>query len=134
MKISELAKRTGVSTHALRHYERLGLLEPVRHANGYRDYTESMRREVVFIAMSRKIGFSLAAIAERLPVYRAGRLRNADMVEALEVRVAEIDKELAVLAALRAQVISHMELLQKPSLKNTAASATSHPSRKRSKK
>ena len=43
MKISELAKRTGVSTHALRHYERLGLLEPVRHANGYRDYTEAMR-------------------------------------------------------------------------------------------
>ena len=99
MKISELAKRTGVSTHALRHYERLGLLEPVRHANGYRDHTEAMRREVVFIAMSRKIGFSLAA-----------------------------------LAALRAQVISHMKLLQKPLLKKTAASATSHPSRKRSKK
>ena len=134
MKISELAKRTGVSTHALRHYERLGLLEPVRHANGYRDYTEAMRREVVFIAMSRKIGFSLAAIAERLPAYRAGRLRNADMVEALELRVAEIDKELDALAALRAQVISHMEWLQKPPLKNTAASATSNPSRKRSKK
>ena len=134
MKISELAKRTGVSTHALRHYERLGLLEPVRHANGYRDYTESMRREVVFIAMSRKIGFSLAAIAQRLPAYRAGRLRNADMVEALEVRVAEIDKELAALAALRAQVISHMQWLQKPTLKNPAASATSHPTRERSKK
>ena len=134
MKISELAKRTGVSTHALRHYERLGLLEPVRHANGYRNYTETMRREVVFIAMSRKIGFSLAAIAERLPTYRAGRLRNADMVEALEVRVAEIDKELAALAALRAQVISHMEWLQKPPLKNTAASAASNPSRKRSMK
>ena len=118
----------------MRHYERLGLLEPVRHANGYRDYTEAMRREVVFIAMSRKIGFSLAAIAERLPAYRAGRLRNADMVEALELRVAEIDKELDALAALRAQVISHMELLQKPPLNNTAASATSHPSRKRSKK
>ena len=133
MKISEIAKRTGVSTHALRHYERLGLLEPVRHANGYRDYTEAMRREVVFIAMSRKIGFSLAAIAERLPTYRTGRLRNADMVEALEVRVAEIDKELAALAALRAQVISHMNLLQKPLLKKTAASATSHPSGKRIK-
>lgn len=134
MKISELAKRTGVSTHALRHYERLGLLEPVRHANGYRDYTETMRREVVFIAMSRKIGFSLAAIAERLPTYRAGRLRNADMVEALEVRVAEIDKELAALAALRAQVISHMEWLQKPPLKKTSTSATFRPSRKRSMK
>ena len=134
MTISELAKRTGVSNHALRHYERLGLLEPLRHANGYRDYTEAMRSEVVFISMSRKIGFSLAAIAERLPSYRAGRLRNVDMVEALEVRIKEIDKEMATLAALRAQVISHMEWLQKPPLKKTTASATSHPSRKRSMK
>ena len=134
MQISELAKRTGVSTHALRHYERLRLLAPMRHANGNRDYTESMRPEVVFIAMSRKIGFSLAAIAERLPSYRAGRLRNAYMVDALEVRVEEIDKELAALAALRAQVIFHMEWLQKPLLKMTASSATSHPSRKRSTK
>ncbi len=114
------------------HYERLGLLEPVRYANGYRDYTEAMRREVVFIVMSRKIGFSLAAIAERLPTYRAGRLRNADMVEALEVRVAEIDKELAALAGLRAQVISHIQWLQKPPSKKTEASATSHSPRKRS--
>ena len=76
MKISELAKRTVVFTHALRHYERLGLLEPVRHANGYRHYTESMRREVVFIVMSRKIGFSLAAIAERLPTHHANGVRN----------------------------------------------------------
>ena len=45
-----------------------------------------------------------------------------------------IDKELAALAALRAQVISHMELLQKPPLKNPAASATSHPTRERNKK
>ena len=76
MKISELAKRTGVSTHALRHYERLGLLAPMRHANGYRHYTESMRREVVFIAMSRKIGFSLAAIAERLLTHHSNGVRN----------------------------------------------------------
>ncbi|MBK9440891.1 MAG: MerR family DNA-binding transcriptional regulator [Comamonadaceae bacterium] len=30
MKISELAKRSEVTTHALRHYERMGLLKPGR--------------------------------------------------------------------------------------------------------
>jgi hypothetical protein len=54
------------------------------------------------------------------------------MVEALELRVAEMDKELAALAALRSQVISHMQWLQKPLLKKMAASATSHSPRKRS--
>ncbi len=112
MQISELAQRCGVSTHALRHYERLGLLQPPRHANGYRDYSEAMRREVVFITMSRKVGISLPAIAEQLPTYRAGRLRIADMVISLGNRVVEIDQQMTALAAQRAEVVSHIAWLQ----------------------
>ncbi len=89
MQISELAHRTGVSVHALRHYERLGLLTPTRRASGYREYAEAMRREVIFIAMSRKMGFSLKAIAEQLPAYRAGQLTFTQMVLAMQARVAE---------------------------------------------
>ncbi len=112
MQISELAARCGVSTHALRHYERLGLLQPLRHANGYRDYSEAVRREVVFITMSRKVGFSLAAIAEQLPAYRAGRLLISDMVASLQGRVVEIDQQVQTLAAQRAEVVSHIAWLQ----------------------
>jgi DNA-binding transcriptional MerR regulator len=111
MKISELAERTGVSAHALRHYERLGLLEPERRPNGYRDYPEAMRREVIFIAMSRRIGFSLKSIAERLPAYRAGRLGFAEMEEAMRGRIAEIDAEIGALRAQRRQVVEHIAWL-----------------------
>ena len=112
MRISELAQRTGVSTHALRHYERLGLLRPARTAGGYRDYAESSRRDVVFIAMSRKIGFSLKAIAEHLPAYRSGRLGCDDMIGAMHARIAEIDGEMAALRAQRAQVADHVRWLR----------------------
>ena len=74
MEISELAKRTGVSAHALRRCEKLGLIQPARSNSGYRDNTETLRRKVVFTAMSRQIGFSLNAIAAQLPAYRSGRL------------------------------------------------------------
>mgnify|MGYP006155126505 FL=1 len=47
MQISELARLTGVTVHALRHYERAGLLRPERLPNGYRHYAPSARREVV---------------------------------------------------------------------------------------
>lgn len=40
MRISELARRAGVTTKAVRYYESLGLLMPERLANGYRDYDE----------------------------------------------------------------------------------------------
>ena len=112
MRISELARRAGVTVHALRHYERLGLLLPARSASGYRDYPESMRREVVFIAMARRIGFSLPAIAELLPAYRAGRLSITRMTDALEERAAALDQEIARLQALHAQVIEHAEWLR----------------------
>ena len=124
MRISELAQRTGVSAHALRHYERLGLLQPARTAGGYRDYAESARREVIFIAMSRKIGFSLKDVAEHLPAYRSGRLGFDDMIEAMHRRVAQIDAELAALKAQRAQVVDHVRWLreQKAQHKRKAAS------------
>jgi len=112
MRISELARRSDVTVHALRHYERLGLLQPARTASGYRDYPESMRREVVFIAMSRRIGFSLHAIGELLPSYRAGRLSIATMTDALEERVVALDGQIAELQALRAQVLEHASWLR----------------------
>jgi MerR family transcriptional regulator, copper efflux regulator len=124
MQISELAQRTGVSVHALRHYERLGMLQPARRASGYREYTEAMRREVIFIAMSRKVGFSLKAIAEQLPAYRAGRLSAQQMVESLQLRVVEIDLQTEGLKAQRAEVISHIAWLKKQQREHTTRKKT----------
>lgn len=41
MRISDLARHTGLSSRMLRYYEQQGLLHPQRSGNGYRDYTES---------------------------------------------------------------------------------------------
>ena len=120
MKISELARRTGVSAHALRHYERLGLIEPRRQANGYRDYPEAMRREVIFIAMSRRIGFSLKSIAQNLPAYRAGRLGFESRDGARRERIAEIDREIDGLKAQRRQVVEHIAWLHEQKAKAQA--------------
>ena len=66
MQIGEMAQATGLSRDTLRFYEKRGLLRARRGANGYRDYPRSARREVVFIAMSRALGFGLPRIAENL--------------------------------------------------------------------
>lgn len=125
MLISQLAQMTGVSVHALRHYERLGLIVPPRTAGGYRQYAESMRREVIFISMSRKIGFSLKDIAQRLPAYRTGKLTLDQMIEAMHERVAQIDAEVARLQTQRAQVVEHIgwlaEQKNKPQSKQPSA-------------
>jgi DNA-binding transcriptional MerR regulator len=63
LSIGELAERTGMSTHALRYYDELGLLRPtVRESGGRRRYAPSATREVSVIRFLREVGFTLAEI------------------------------------------------------------------------
>jgi DNA-binding transcriptional MerR regulator len=87
MRISELAALVGVSTRTVRHYHHVGLLpEPVRLANGYRDYR---LRDAVALARVRRLaelGLSLDEIRDVLADDQDRELR-----EVLE----ELDADLA---------------------------------------
>jgi MerR family transcriptional regulator, copper efflux regulator len=108
MRITPFSILTRTSVHALRHYEAIGLLVPQRlPGNRYRDYAPEQVREAVFITMSRQVGIGLALIAEQLPRYRVGRLRPADMVEALNARCDELDAQIRALIAQRKTVVEH---------------------------
>lgn len=124
MRISELAARSGASAHALRHYEKLGLIAAERSAGGYRDFNESVVREVVFIVMGRRIGFSLKEIAEWLPAYRSGRLTAEQMIDALQARIAQIDAQMAQQRVQRGQLGAHIVWFKKRARKQSAASAS----------
>lgn len=109
MRISELSAKTQVSVHRLRRYEAAGLITSQRWPNGYRDYDEKTVRHVVFIAMSRQMGFSLPFIAEVLPKFQSGQLTPQDMTEAIHQRVADIDQVIAEHQALRKKLIDHID-------------------------
>lgn len=108
MRISELAAKTQVSVHRLRRYEADGLIESQRMPNGYREYDEKTVRHVVFIAMSREMGFSLPFIAEYLPRFKSGKLSPQEMIVAIHQRVADIDQVIAEHKALRKKLIDHI--------------------------
>ena len=108
MRISALSEKTGVSTHRLRRYESLGLIGSARQANGYRVYTASTVREVVFINMSRSIGFSLAEIAAVLLKYRHGSLSPEEMIATLQRKIQELDAQIAAVNAQRKMLIDHI--------------------------
>lgn len=108
MRISELSAKTHESVHRLRRYEAAGLITSQRLPNGYRDYDDKTVRHVVFIAMSREMGFSLPFIAEYLPKFQSGQLTPQDMIEAIQQRVADIDQLIAEHQALRKKLIDHI--------------------------
>ena len=108
MRISELSALTGVSPHRLRHYESLGLIVSQRQPNGYRVFSSTTTREVVFIDMSRKMGFSLEEIAVHLPRYRAGCLTAKEMVVAIREKICEIDAVIAEKKKLKQLLLHHI--------------------------
>ncbi len=70
MKIGELAKRAGVSTQAIRFYERRRLMRtPRRTAAGYRIYSEQDLESVTLIKKMQRFGFKLVEIRSVLQLW-----------------------------------------------------------------
>lgn len=114
MRISELSAKTQVSVDRLRRYEAMRLIASQRQANGYRVYDDKVVRQVIFIAMSRQMGFSLAQVAEYLPRFKTGQLTSEEMIHAIRQRVAEVEQEIAAQKALRKMLLNHIDWLHKP--------------------
>jgi MerR family transcriptional regulator, copper efflux regulator len=69
MTIGQLARETGVTPRAVRHYESLGLIRaPIRTGANYRVFDGDSAARVRFIAKCRSLGFSLPEVAELLQV------------------------------------------------------------------
>lgn len=100
MNIGELAQRTGVSRDALRLYERRGLLEAARRANGYRDFDADAVRQVELIRLGQRLGFSLREIGEIAAAMRGGGLDKGRTETLLRGKMAEVRARIADLQAL----------------------------------
>ena len=71
--IGELAARTGMTPDALRYYERLRVISPVRRTTGgYRVYTGETIERLRFIKQAQLHGLTLAEIRELLQVDERG--------------------------------------------------------------
>ncbi|MGM7680584.1 MerR family transcriptional regulator [Cytobacillus sp. Hm23] len=66
MKIGELSNITGVSERSIRHYEKQGLISPIRLANGYREYNQSAIEQVNTIQLYINLGLATKQISSFL--------------------------------------------------------------------
>jgi DNA-binding transcriptional MerR regulator len=101
--IGELASRTGVSERLLRYYERCGLLESGRHANGCREYDESAAETVGRIRALLAAGLPTRIIRQVLPCAdgRAKLRACPGVLDALHAQLDVLDRRAAELAEAR---------------------------------
>ena len=102
MLIRELAKQTGLAATTIRYYESVGLIpRPQRAENNYRAYTSADAERLRFIGSARSLGFGLNDIAEFLAARDDGLLPCQRVMDSLDQHVADIDRRIADLLALR---------------------------------
>ena len=69
LSIGQVAKQTGIGIEAIRFYERERLIEtPSRTDSGYRQFTQSHIKRLLFIQQGKSLGFSLTEIKELLSI------------------------------------------------------------------
>jgi MerR family copper efflux transcriptional regulator len=111
MKISDLAKRVGMSTSAIRYYEANGLLPATqRGANRYRQYDDQSLQRLLVIKLAQRLGFSLEAVRA---VLAAPTGMPHDLIgERLEQRLSEIETMEGMLRKQRDEILALKERLE----------------------
>lgn len=94
MRIGTLAGRLGTTPHAIRFYERNGLLPAaLRGDNGYRDYSESDQSRLRLLIGLRQLDLPLAQAADLATLCAAGHCNEVS--DELKVVLADKRVELA---------------------------------------
>ena len=105
LTVGQLAARAGVRADTIRYYERSGLLpEPNRTDGDHRRYGPADLDRMLFIRGAQRLGLRLAEIRELLAVRDTGACPCGLAETLLSEHIGEIDREIARLTALRAEL------------------------------
>jgi len=101
----ELARRAGVSTDTLRHYERKGVLaRPLRSTNGYRQYSPNALDRVQLVRRALAVGFTLDELAKVLRVRDQGGAPCGEVRALAAAKLTEVETRLRDLRNLRKEL------------------------------
>jgi DNA-binding transcriptional MerR regulator len=105
LRTGEVAERAGVNVQTLRYYERRGLIaEPVRSIGGHRTYPPDTVALIGVIKAAQRLGFTLDEIVGLLETSRH-RHRTPDLRQHALDKIAEVDRKMADLAAIRESLV-----------------------------
>ena len=100
LTISEVSRRSGVASSALRFYEERGLITSERAGSGHRRFPRAVLRRVAFIVFAQRIGLTLDEIAIELAKLPAGRIPSrsdwsrlsGEWMRRIDRRIAELQR------------------------------------------
>lgn len=104
MTIGELASRFGLATHVLRHWESVGLLQPMERRNGRRRYHADQAARIAMILRGKEAGLTLEQLRGILATPDADGRRVL-----LRDHLADLERRMKDLEAAREMIVHAME-------------------------
>lgn len=106
LTIAEVAEQTGLSTHALRYYERDGLLLQAvdRAASGHRRYSADDVRWITLITKLRLTGMPIREVKKYADLVRLGEGTERERLDLLTAHRASVERQLV-------EVTSHLRAI-----------------------
>ncbi len=105
--IKEFEQVTGISSHTLRYFDKVGLLSPARQPNGYRIYSLKQVSIAEVITLLQKAMFSNTEIKELLENYN-----SPETIEALKTNQKKVREQIMKLRNTHKFLIDHVDYLE----------------------
>jgi MerR family Zn(II)-responsive transcriptional regulator of zntA len=98
MLINELSKRTGITAHTIRFYEKSGLIKGKRDesvkSNNYFHYDEETVEKLELIRDAKSVGFTISEISQLMDAWYNNKLTISEKVAVLDEKLLSIDERI----------------------------------------
>lgn len=79
MNIGDVSSRSGLPAKTIRYYEDIGLIKPMRSANGYRSFVAADLHRLAFLGRARALGFTIEDCRTLMALYHDESRASADV-------------------------------------------------------
>jgi MerR family copper efflux transcriptional regulator len=107
MNIGNVSTLSGLPVKTIRYYEEIGLVRPLRDANGYRAFRDQELHKLAFLGRARSLGFTIEDCRALVALYDDKTRASADVKRIANEHLEHIETKIAGLEAMR-DTLSHL--------------------------
>jgi MerR family copper efflux transcriptional regulator len=116
MLISELSKKTGISAHTIRFYEKSGLIEGKQDesikSNNYFHYDDVVVEKLEFINDAKSVGFTIKEIGQIIDAWYNKKYTKNQKIDILEHKLISLEKKMKEIKMMKKQILQFKEDVQ----------------------
>ncbi len=113
MLINELSKKTGLSPHTIRFYEKSGLIEGKQNeavkSNNYFHYDEVTVEKLEFISDAKSVGFTIKEIGQMIDAWYKQKYTKEQKLEILDDKLISLEQKMKEIKEMKKQILQFKE-------------------------